>query len=124
MTHRHIVTITFGTCLVTHTHTHMHAHILTLARALWGCPPFKRWLGGGGGIFAFVTHFSGGALRTTLGGGGGVELKGLGGCSFPCFTGGFFIGFYGYSTNGLQFQVAGMPCNAMQCCGVLWSRKV
>ena len=33
MTHRHIETITFGTCLVicahTHTRTHMHAHILT-----------------------------------------------------------------------------------------------
>ena len=46
----------------------MHAHTLTQARALWGCPPFKPLVGGGG--FAFVTHFLGGGLRTTLGGGG------------------------------------------------------
>ena len=43
----------------------MHPHVLTHARALWGCPPFGPLLGGGGGHFAFVKHFSGG--------GGGLE---------------------------------------------------
>ena len=64
MTHRHIETITFGTCLVicahTHTHTHTHAHkhfdIGTGTVVL----PSLQALVGGGGVFAFVTHFSGG----------------------------------------------------------------
>ena len=101
MTHRHIETITFGTCLVicahthtqTHTHTYMHAHILTWARALWGCPPFKRWLGGRASLL--LSHSFHGGLENYLGGGGGgVELRGLGGCSFLCFPGGFLLDFY------------------------------
>ena len=76
MTHRHIEAITFGTCLVicAGAHTHVHAHILTRARALWGCPPFKRWLGGGGRLCFCHTFFRWG-LRTTLGGGGGGGLN-------------------------------------------------
>ena len=78
---------------------------------------------GGGGRFAFVEHFSEGGLITTLGGGGlssGVKEGVL-----------FFVSqvhFYSiFSAIGLTkciFEVAGMPCNAVQCCGVLWSRKV
>ena len=33
-----------------------------------------------------------------------------------------FFGFFGYRIDELQFQVASMPYNAVQCCGVLWSR--
>ena len=55
-----------------------------------GLPSLQALVGGGG--FAFVTHYSGGALENYLG--GGVELRGLGGCSFLCFTGGFLLDFY------------------------------
>ena len=80
MTHRHIETITFGTCLVicararTHAHTHARTnfHIGTSTVGL----PSLQALGWGGG-FAFVKHFSkgGGGLRTTLEGGVNSGVK-------------------------------------------------
>ena len=67
MTHRHIETITFGTCLVicahthTHTHTHTHAHThFDIGMDTVGLPSLQA-LVGAGGVFAFVKHFSGGA---------------------------------------------------------------
>ena len=63
MTHRHMETITFGTCLVicarAHTHTHMHTHAHThfdIGTGTVGVPYLQALRGGGGG-FAFVTHF-------------------------------------------------------------------
>ena len=126
MTHRHIETITFGTCLVifarAHTHTQTHTHTHTHARTHFvvgtgtvGLPSLQALVGRGGGVVAFVTHFSGGGLRTTLGG-GGVELRGLGGCSSLCFTGVFLLDFVGWTC-----QTAISSCRyAMQCCAVLW----
>ena len=66
MTHRHTETITFGTCPVrcaythkhTHTHTHAHTHF-DIGTGTVGLPSFQA-LVGGGGVFVFVTHFSGG----------------------------------------------------------------
>ena len=59
--------------------------------------PSLQALGGGAGVFAFVTPFSRGAggLENYLGRGGGVEFRGLGGCSFLFFTGGFLLDFVG-----------------------------
>ena len=34
-----------------------------------------------------------GGLENYLVGGGGIELEGLGGCSFLCFTSGFLLDF-------------------------------
>ena len=121
MTHRHMETITFGTCLVicayahTHTHTHTHAHAhFDIGTGTVGVPSFQA-LSGGVGCFGFLTHFSGGGLRTTLGG-GGVGLKGLGGCSVLRFTGGFSLDFINVDDE-TQFR----SCTyAMQCCAVLW----
>ena len=94
MTHRHMETITFGTCLVkcayvhTHTHTHAHTHF-DIGMGTVGVPSLQALSGGGGG-FGFVTHFSGGGLRTTL---GGVGLMGPGGCSVLRLIRGFFLEF-------------------------------
>ena len=64
MTHRHIETMTFGTCLVicahTHTHTHTHAHThYDIGTSTVGLPSLQA-LGWGGGRFAFVKYFYGG----------------------------------------------------------------
>ena len=88
MTHTHIETITFkiwyqSSHMCSHTYTHTHTHARThfdIGTGTVGLPSLE----GGGGIFVFVTLFSGGkGLRTAL---GGVELRGVGGCSFLCFT--------------------------------------
>ena len=123
MTHRHIETITFGTCLVifaraqTHKNTRTHTCTHTFCRRHGHCgaalPSSVGW--GGGGVVAFVTHFSGGGLENYLGR-GGVELTGLGGCSSLCFTGGFLLDFVGWTC-----QTAIPSCRyAMQCFAVLW----
>ena len=72
MTHRHIETITFGTCLVICAppppHTHARTHFSHRHRHR-GAALFSSL--GWGGVFAFVTFFrGGGGLRTTLGEGG------------------------------------------------------
>ena len=131
MTHRHVETITFGSSLVVcaraRTHTHMHAHILTWARAPWGYAPFKRWLGGGRGVFAFVTHFSRGALELPWAG-GGVELGGgAGGCSFLCFTSGFLLDFVGIDLTNCTFKLQvchAMLCSVVVCCGLVRCKLV
>ena len=90
----------------------MHAHTLTQARALGGCLAFKPLVGGGGG-FAFVTHFSGGGLRTTLGGGGGGLDSGVWEGVL------FFVSQVVFSwilmmlMMKCNFEVAGMPCNGV-----------
>ena len=82
----------------------------------------------GGGVFAFVTQFSGVGLRTTFwGGGGGVELRGLGGCSFLCFTGGFLLDFFdiGLTNCNLKLQVChAMLCSVVVCCGLVRCKVV
>ena len=117
MTHRHIETITFGTCLVicahTHTHTHTHTHARThfdIGTGIVGLPSLQA-LGGGGGVFAFVTHFFWGGHENCLG--GEVELKGLGGCFFLCFTGGFLLDFYDIGLTNCNFKL--QVCHAMLC---------
>ena len=59
MTPTHIETNRFGTCLVicAPIHTNTHTHTLTYAQALWGYPPFKPWLGEGGGCLSFSHMF-------------------------------------------------------------------
>ena len=96
MTHRHMETITFGTCLVTcacahtHTHTHTHAHThFDIGTGTVGVPCLQALSGGGALLLSHIFH--GGGLRTTLG--GGVGLRGLGGCSALRFTGGFLLEF-------------------------------
>ena len=88
--------------------------------------PCLQALVAGGGVFAFVTHFSGG-------GGGAGELPGVagGGLNSGVREGVlFFVSQVVFdwilwvSPDKLQSQVAGMPCNVVQCCGVLWSPKV
>ena len=84
--------------------------------------PSLQALGWGGGALLLLNIFQGGGgLRTTL---GGVGLRGLGGCSLLCFTSAFLFDFSTMGLTKCTFEVAGMPCNAAQCCGVLWSRKV
>ena len=130
MTHRHIETITFGTCLVifarththTHTNTHTHTHTHTHARTHFvvgtgtvGLPSLQALVGGGCRCFCH-TFFRGG-LENYLGrGGGGVELMGLGGCSSLCFIGVFLLDFVGWTC---QTAISSCRC-AMQCCAVLW----
>ena len=104
----------------------MHAHTLTQARALWGCPPFKPLVGGGGGGLCFCHTFfrgrgGGGGLTTTFG--GGVGLRGLEGVLFFASQV-VFCWILLMLMRKCNFEVAGMPCNAVQCCGVLLSRKV
>ena len=65
MTHRHIETITFGTCLVifararTHTHTHTHAHThFDVGTGTVGLPSLQALVGGeGGGRLCFCHTF-------------------------------------------------------------------
>ena len=73
MTHRHIVTITFGTFLVvgahTHTHTHTHAHThFDICTSNVGPPSLQALVGGGASLFS--SHIFQGGLENTLGGGG------------------------------------------------------
>ena len=76
----------------------------------------------GGGGFAFVTHVSGGGgLENYLGGGldSGVWEGVLFFASQVVFC--WILLMLMSKSN---FEVAGVPCNVVQCCGVLWSRKV
>ena len=71
MTHRHMETIRFGTCLVicaradTHTHARTHFDIGTGTVGV----PYLQPLSGGGGLCFCHTFFSGG-LENYVGGGG------------------------------------------------------
>ena len=117
MTHRHTKTITFGTCLVicTHTHTHPCTHTFLHRHGHCGAalPSSVRW--GGGGVFAFVTHFLWGGLGTILGGGGlksGVWEGVLFFVSQVVFYWIFVV---------LDCRTAIASCRYdMQCCAVLW----
>ena len=86
--------------------------------------PSLQALSGGGGLCFCHTFFRGGGLRTTLG--GGVGLRGPGVWEGVLF----FVSQVVFSCILLMvmtkcnFEVAGMPCNAVQCCGVLWSHKM
>ena len=97
----------------------MHAHTLTQARALWGCPPFKPLVGGGALLLSHI--FQGGGVENSLG-------EGLYSGVWEGVV--FFVSQVVFSwilpmlMTKCNFEVAGMPCNAVQCCGVLWSRKV
>ena len=74
MTHRHIESITFGTCLVicapTHTHTHTHARThFDIGTGTVGQPSLQALVGGGRASLLSSHIFSGGGgFRTTLGG--------------------------------------------------------
>ena len=127
MTHRHMETITFGTCLVicarTHTRARTHAHThFDIGTGTVGllCLQALSW---GGGLCFCHTFFGGGGggLRTTLGGGldSGVWEGVLFFASQVVFCCIFLM-----LMRKCNFEVAGMPCNAVQCRGVLLSRKV
>ena len=110
--------------IITHTHTHahtrthMHTHILTQARAPWGCPPFKPLVGGGALLLSHIFQ-GGGGLENYLGGGGVVWEGVLFFASQVVFCWSLLM-----LMRKCNFEIAGMPCNAVQCCGVLLSRKV
>ena len=101
MTHRHIETITFGACLVICAYTHKHRHTQThrhsdIGTGTVGLPSLQAYVGVGASLL--LSHFFQGGLENYLaggGGGGGVAIRGLGGCSFLCFTGGSLLDFYG-----------------------------
>ena len=86
-----------------------------------GLPSLQALVGGGGGVVAFVTHFQEG-LENYLGRGGGLNSGVWEGVLF-FVSQVVFIGFFFYIrlTNcNFKLQV----CHVVQCCGVLWSRKV
>ena len=86
--------------------------------------PSLQALVGWGGAFAFATHFSGGGLENYLGRGGGGLTSGVWEGVLFFVSQVVFYWILWVSSDKLQFQVAGMPCNALQCCGVLWSHQV
>ena len=78
MTHRHIETITFGTCLVifarAHTHTNTHTHARThfvVGTGTVGLPSLQALVGGGCRCFCHTFFRGGGGLENYLGRGGG-----------------------------------------------------
>ena len=85
-----------------------------------GLPALQALVGGGGSLL--LPHIFQAGLENYLG--GGCSNQGSGRVFFSLFRRWFSIGILGYLTNEMQFQVLGMPSNAVQCCGVLWSRKV
>ena len=86
-----------------------------------GVPCLQALRGGG---FAFVTHFSGGGggLDNYLGGGGSDSGVWEGVLFFASQV--VFCWILLMLMRKCNFEVAGMPCNAVQCCSVLLSRKV
>ena len=118
MTHRHIETITFGTCLVICAHTHTHTCTHTFRRRHGHCgvalPSSVGW--GGGGALLLPHIFQGGGLRTTLGRGQGLKLGVWEGVLFfvsqVVFCWIFMV---------LDCRTPISSCrHAMQCCAVLW----
>ena len=83
--------------------------------------PSLQTLSGGGGLCFCHTFFTGGGLENYPG--GGVGLRGLGGCSFFASQVVFCWSLL-VLMRKCNFEIAGMPCNAVKCCGVLLSRKV
>ena len=84
--------------------------------------PSLQALSGGGGLCFCHTFFGEGGLTTTLGGAGldsGVWESVLFFAS-PVVCCWILL----MLMRKCNFEVAGMPCNAVQCCGVLLSRKV
>ena len=85
-----------------------------------GVPSLQALSGGGGGLCFCHTFFRGG-LENYLGG-GGFGLRVWEGVLF-------FVSRVVFSwilmmlMTKCNFEVSGMPCNALQCCGVLWSPK-
>ena len=74
----------------------------------------------GGGASLLLSHIFLGGLENYLG--GGVGLRGLGGCSFLCFTGGFLLDFYdiGLIKCNFKLQVChAMLCSVVVCCGLV-----
>ena len=65
MTHRHIETITFGTCVVICTHKFTHTHARTyfdIGTGTVGLPSLQALVRGGGGASLLLSHiFQGGA---------------------------------------------------------------
>ena len=120
MIHRHMGTITFGTCLAifAHIHTHMHTRILTWHAHCGAALPSSPY---GGGALLLSHIFQRGASELPWrGGGGGVDSGVWEGVLF-------FVSQVVFSwillmlMTKCNLEVARMPCNAMQCCGVLWS---
>ena len=75
MRHRHMQTITFGTCLVicarahTHTHTHSHAHThFDIGTGTVGVPGLQALSGGGALLLSHIFQ-GGGASELPWGGG-------------------------------------------------------
>ena len=71
MTHRHIETITFGTCLVicanAHTHTYARTHF-DIGTGTVGLPSLQALVGGGASLL--LSQILKGGLENYLGGGG------------------------------------------------------
>ena len=133
MTHRHIETITFGICLVicALTHTHTHARTRTHARKHFdigtgtvgaALPSSVGWLPGGGVSLLLSHMFTGGGVENYLRGG---VWEGVLFFVSQDILRWIFICVFGFiSSCPGPMKVAGRPCYAVQCCGVLWSCKV
>ena len=76
----------------------------------------------GGGVLLLLSHIFQGGLENYLGRGGGGLNSGVWEGVLLFVSQVFFYWILLVGPAKLQFQVAGMPCNAVQCCGVLWSR--
>ena len=116
----HIWYVSSHMCTQTHTHTHTHARTyFDIGTGTVGLPSLQRLVRGGRLCFC-DTLFKGG-LENYLGL-GGVELRGLGGCSFLCFTGGVLFDFYDTGLRNCKFKMQvchAMLCSVVVCCGLV-----
>ena len=79
----------------------------------------------GGGASLLLSHIYQGGLENYLG--GGVGLRGLGGCSFLCFTDDFYFDFddIGLTKCNFKLQVChAMLCSVVVCCGLVRCKVV
>ena len=91
-----------------------------------GLPSLQALVGGGGRLCLCHTFFKGG-LENYLGRGGGVELRGLGECSFLCFTCGFLLDFLDIRLTNCNFKLQvchAMLCSVVVCCGLVGCKVV
>ena len=95
-------------------HTHIHTDARThfdVGTGTVGLPSLQA-LGGGRGASLLLSHIFQGGIENY----GGVELRGMGGCSFLRLTGGFILDYLDVRLTNCNFK---LQC-AMQCSIVLW----